>query len=227
LQVMEEGRLTDNVGRKIDFKNTIIIMTSNVGADAIKGKSTMGFAKRSEEGAHERMKGVLRQEVDRVFRPEFLNRLDDTVFFKSLTKDDVMAIVDREVGAVAVRLTAKRLRLEINQEAKLLLLDKGYNPEFGARPLRRAVESLLENALSERLLAGDIEAGDLIRAVRDGEKLSFEVVKLPKIAPIPAEPEPDPQEMETKRLDPILCDEPEIEPEPVKRKPRKKKRPEE
>jgi ATP-dependent Clp protease ATP-binding subunit ClpC len=228
LQVMEEGRLTDSLGRRVDFRNTIIIMTSNIGADAIRGKATMGFGKKSDEETYERMKSVLRQEVDRAFRPEFLNRLDDTVFFKSLTKDDIMAIVDREVAAVAKRLLAMRLVLEISEDAKVFLVDKGYNPEFGARPLRRAVETLLENALSERILAGGVEGGDVISAIRDGDKLSFQIIKPAKPAK-PAE-EPGIYEMETKKVDPILVDDldlPPDDPEKDKRKPTKKrKRPE-
>jgi ATP-dependent Clp protease ATP-binding subunit ClpC len=225
LQAMEEGRLTDGLGRKIDFKNVIIIMTSNVGAEAIRGgKASMGFSKKTDEETHEQVKRVLRQEVDKVFRPEFLNRLDDIVFFKSLTKDDVMDIVDREIAAVARRLDDKKIILKVADDAKAMLFEKGYSPEFGARPLRRAVESCLENALSEKLLVGGISSGDVVTATRDGDALRFDVTK----APVSAAAEPkNPDEMETKRLEPILIDDLDQDQDKDKKKPRKPRKREE
>ncbi|MHC4684581.1 MAG: ATP-dependent Clp protease ATP-binding subunit, partial [Planctomycetota bacterium] len=144
LQIMDEGRLTDSFGRRIDFKNVIIIMTSNIGADLIKNQSGFGFSKRSAASDYEKMKEVLQKEVEHHFRPEFLNRVDDTIVFKALTREDLQTIVDYELAKVFKRLTDHGLKLELTEQAKEFLIDKGYNPEFGARPLRRAIEHYIE-----------------------------------------------------------------------------------
>jgi ATP-dependent Clp protease ATP-binding subunit ClpC len=180
LQIMEEGRLTDNVGRVVDFKNTIIIMTTNVGAEQITGKAGFGFGKRDEEATYEKMKEVLKQVMEASFRPEFLNRVDDIIVFRSLNKADMKHIIDIELSKVIKRLKEKGLTLILSEEAKELLIEKGYSPEFGARPLRRAIEHLLEDPLAERLLLGAFQGKDTItvKVVADADgakKLDFEL----------------------------------------------------
>jgi ATP-dependent Clp protease ATP-binding subunit ClpC len=178
LQVMEEGRLTDNVGRVVDFKNTILIMTSNIGADLIKSGGIGGFGLRpkGEEFSFENMKKSLLREVEKFFRPEFINRLDDTIIFRPLTKDNLYNIIDIEMKKMSKRLAEQGIKLELTQEARDYLIDKGYNPDFGARPLRRAIEQSVEDALSESILRGDFKGVNLVRIHRDGEKLRFESV---------------------------------------------------
>jgi len=177
LQIMDEGRLTDSFGRSVDFKNVVLIMTSNIGADLIKNQSGFGFGKRSPESNYEKMKEVLQKEVEHHFRPEFLNRVDDTIVFKALTREDLQTIVDYELAKVFKRLTEHGLKLELSDQAKEFLIDKGYNPEFGARPLRRAIEHYIEDPLSESVLAGKFKGKNLIKIdVQDEEKLKFEGV---------------------------------------------------
>ena len=176
LQIMEEGRLTDNVGRTIDFKNTILIMTTNIGAEQITGKTGFGFGKKDEQTTYEKMKEILKQVMEGTFRPEFLNRVDDIIVFRSLNKDDMKHIIDIELAKVVKRLKEKNLTLVLTEEAKDLLIDKGYSPEFGARPLRRAIEHLLEDPLSEELLKGSFQGKDTVTVKVhevDGEKKIF------------------------------------------------------
>ncbi len=163
LQIMEEGRLTDSFGRHVDFRNTILIMTSNIGADLIKGGGGFGFQKRSAEVDYENIKGILMKEIERFFRPEFINRLDDIIVFKPLTREDLVQIVEYEVGKVAKRLEAQGITLELDQSAKDFLIEKGYNPDFGARPLRRAIGTYIEDPLSEMLLAGELHGKNLLQ----------------------------------------------------------------
>jgi ATP-dependent Clp protease ATP-binding subunit ClpC len=179
LQIMEEGRLTDNVGRTVDFKNSILIMTTNIGASEIQGKQTFHiFGRKDEAATYQKMKEMLKGEMEKAFRPEFLNRLDDVIVFRSLNKDDLKNIIDIELAKVKKRLKDKGLNLDLTDEAKEVIIDKGSSLEFGARPLRRAIENLLEDPLSESLLRGDFEGKTTI-TVRsqeaDGEKkLTFE-----------------------------------------------------
>jgi ATP-dependent Clp protease ATP-binding subunit ClpC len=180
LQIMEEGRLTDNVGRTIDFKNSILIMTTNIGAEQIAGRKSLTdvFSRRNDEATYEKMKETLKQEMERNFRPEFLNRVDDIIVFRSLTKPDLKNIIDIELGKVTKRLKEKNLILSLTEEAKDLIIDKGSSLEFGARPLRRAIEHLLEDPLAEELLKGAFDGKGTI-VVRVGEvdgekKLVFE-----------------------------------------------------
>jgi len=176
LQIMEEGRLTDSFGRHVDFRNTILIMTSNIGADLIKGGGGFGFQQRSDGMEYENIKSILMKEIERFFRPEFINRLDDTIVFHPLTRDDLVSIVDFEVARVAQRLTEQGITLRLDKPAKEFLIDKGYNPDFGARPLRRAIGSFIEDPLSEMLLSGDLHNKNIITAtyVKDAEGISFE-----------------------------------------------------
>src|SRR5262249_26660348 len=178
LQIMEEGRLTDNVGRTIDFRNTILIMTTNIGAPEITGKTGFGFGKKDEASAYDKMKESLKQAMEGTFRPEFLNRVDDIIVFRSLNKADMKDIIDIELAKVIKRLKEKNLALVLTDEAKDLLIDKGYSPEFGARPLRRAIEHLLEDPLSEELLKGIFQGKDTItvrvQEVEGEKRLAFD-----------------------------------------------------
>jgi ATP-dependent Clp protease ATP-binding subunit ClpC len=178
LQIMEEGRLTDNVGRTIDFKNSILIMTTNIGAEQIVGRDSFGFNKKDDASNYDKMKMTVRQEMDRNFRPEFLNRVDDIIVFRSLTKEDLKSIVTIELSKVSKRLKEKGLNLVLTDEAKEFLIEKGTSLEFGARPLRRAIENNLEDPLSEDLLRGTFQGKDKIevRVVGEGEerKLVFD-----------------------------------------------------
>jgi len=178
LQIMEEGRLTDSFGRHVDFKNVILIMTSNIGADLIKNQSGFGFGKRTEEANYEKMKEMLNKEMERHFRPEFLNRLDAQIVFQALTRNDLTTIVEYELNKVFKRLIEHGLHLELEEAAKEFLIEKGYNPEFGARPLRRAIEHYIEDPLSESLLRGEFKDKSIIKiGVLDEQHLRFEGVK--------------------------------------------------
>src|SRR5581483_11614174 len=154
LQIMEEGKLTDSFGRHVDFKNVILILTSNIGSDIIKNKMQLGFGKTGVDATYETMKKQLLEALEKEFRPEFINRLDDVIIFQQLQKNDMKEIVQIELGKVRKRLSDKDGSLEITPEATDYLIDKGWNQEMGARPLRRAVEQLLEDPLSEELLRG-------------------------------------------------------------------------
>lgn len=181
LQIMDEGRLTDSFGRHVDFRNVVIIMTSNIGADLIKNQSGFGFGKKTPEANYEKMKELLNKEVERHFRPEFINRLDDVVVFRSLSRENLQTIVEYEMSKVYKRLSEHGLTLELTDEAKDFLIDKGYNPEFGARPLRRAIENYIEDPLSEAVLRGEFKDKDLIKVnVKDEEHLKLEGFKTKK-----------------------------------------------
>jgi ATP-dependent Clp protease ATP-binding subunit ClpC len=176
LQLMEDGRLTDTHGRTVDFRNTIVIMTSNIGAQLIKRSSGIGFVvsdggELAEEDEYKRMAGKVTGELKKAFRPEFLNRIDATVVFRALTRKDIHKIVDLELDLVRERLAEHEIELEITEDAMDLLAEKGYDPDFGARPLRRAIQDLLEDPLAEKLLAGDFAAGDKVSIERDGDEL--------------------------------------------------------
>ena len=186
LQILEEGMVTDSFGRKIDFRNTIIILTSNVGAESIKRQTTLGFgAMQQDEADFDGMKGKIEEIAKKHFRPEFLNRLDDLVVFRMLEKIHLQEIVDLEVSKLIERLAEKDVKLELDASARDLLISKGYDPEYGARPMRRAVERLLEDPLSEYLLAGEFTAGDTIAAKakapegeeKEAQKMDFDVTK--------------------------------------------------
>jgi len=170
LQIMEEGRLTDSFGRHVDFRNTILIMTSNIGADLIKGGGGFGFGKHAPDDKFNNIKSVLMKEVERFFRPEFINRLDDTIVFKPLTKEDLVSIVEFEVSKVSKRLEEQGFTLTLDQSAKDFLIDKGYNPDYGARPLRRAIGTYIEDPLSEMLLSGELHEKNVLTATREGEE---------------------------------------------------------
>jgi ATP-dependent Clp protease ATP-binding subunit ClpC len=173
LQILEEGKLTDNVGRVVNFRNTIILMTSNVGAETIKKNSTLGFSPITDEGSYEKMREKIMDEAKRQFRPEFLNRLDDIIVFRSLTKPDLIQILDLEIVKVVGRLKAKKLELVLDEKAKDLLVEKGYDPTYGARPMRRSVERFLEDPLAEEILKGNLHEGDPVQVTVDDGKVVF------------------------------------------------------
>jgi ATP-dependent Clp protease ATP-binding subunit ClpC len=184
LQIMEEGRLTDNVGRVIDFKNTILIMTTNIGAEEIVAKTEFGLAggiRRDTEASYDEMKKKLKARMEKEFRPEFLNRLDDIIVFRQLTKTDLKQIVDMELAKVTKRLQEKGLKLSVTEDAKDFLIEKGSSLEFGARPLRRSIEQHLEDMLAEEILKGTFHGAEGVTVKLtevDGEKkLGFEVIK--------------------------------------------------
>jgi ATP-dependent Clp protease ATP-binding subunit ClpC len=174
LQILEDGRLTDSLGRTVDFRNTIIIMTSNVGAALLQRQTSMGFAAAASNFSDgEKMREKVLEEAKRVFKPEFLNRISDIVFFRPLDKNDLVKIVEIEVVKFAKRLVERKITLEFSPESKELLIEKGYDEKYGARPLRRAVEHYLEDPLAEAILRGDVKDGESVLVVRNGDKLEF------------------------------------------------------
>ncbi len=183
LQIMEDGQLTDNFGRRVDFRNVILIMTSNIGADMIKNKSSFGFSTRSASDDYEKMKEMLSKEVERYFRPEFINRVDELIVFKSLTRDDLYEIVELELKKVRGRLLDHGLKLELTNQAIDFLIDKGYDPDYGARPLRRAIVTQLEDPLSEEILRGHFKEKNLIRVGAKDGKMFFDAVKADEEVP--------------------------------------------
>src|SRR5688572_5026556 len=184
LQIMEEGRLTDSFGRHVDFKNVILIMTSNIGAELIKGGQSFGFGKRDQVQDYERIKAALLAECEKFFRPEFINRLDEIIVFRPLVKDDLYNIIEIELSKVRERLKSKNIVLELDKPAKDFLIEKGYNPDFGARPLRRSIGQYIEDPLAESLLSGDFKPGQKISVTRKegAENLYFETTPLPASA---------------------------------------------
>ena len=190
LQILEDGKITDSLGRKIDFRNTIIIMTSNVGADLLKKQTVMGFGAPSEGHDYDSMRDKILDETKRVFKPEFLNRLDEIIVFHSLGKPELLHIVDLEVDKVLMRIKAKEVHIDLQQSAKEFLIDKGYDPQYGARPMRRAVERFLEDPLAEELLRGNVKPGDHVEVVAGDGKLSFKVPESQAQSSAPAAPAP-------------------------------------
>ncbi len=162
LQIMEEGHLTDSFGRKIDFRNVILIMTTNTGAEVIKSGGGFGFAKKDEDATYQGMKTRLMQEVEKEFKPEFLGRIDEVVVFRHLTRDNLKNIVEIELVKVRERLGERKLKLVLTDEAREFLIDKGGDLDYGARPLRRSVETYIEDPLSEELLRGSFVGKDTI-----------------------------------------------------------------
>jgi len=170
LQIMEDGRLTDSKGRTVDFRNTVVIMTANVGANLIKNTS-LGFRPTEDDGrSYEAMKGKVMDEVKRTFRPEFLNRVDEMVVFHALTREDLNSIVSLMLREVGQRLRGHGLEIEVTPEAKAVLADKGYDPAFGARPLRRTIQRMVEDRLAEMMLEGEFEEGGKVLVDTSGDE---------------------------------------------------------
>jgi len=184
LQILEDGRLTDAQGHQVDFKNTVIIMTSNLGTRDIQKGPGIGFAVTGDENVtYERMKDKVMEELKKSFRPEFLNRIDEVIVFHSLSRDDVKAIVDLMMKRVREQLKAKDLEIELTDSAKDLLAEKGYDVALGARPLRRTIQRLVEDPLSEKLLWKEFKAGQtVIVDARDGE-IAFDPAPVPPETP--------------------------------------------
>ena len=180
LQLMEEGRLTDGIGRTVDFKNAIIFMTSNVGASSIKDQGGMGFGKKDELD-RDNIKAKIKQDVEHTFRPEFINRIDDLVFFNHLSKEELCRIVEMEVAKLSARILEKGVVVSVTDNAKTFILEKGYSKEYGARPLRRAVEQYVEDPLGDKVLSGEVEASPGTSVVvgheDDKDALSFVVTR--------------------------------------------------
>ncbi|MCK9432816.1 MAG: ATP-dependent Clp protease ATP-binding subunit, partial [Candidatus Omnitrophica bacterium] len=174
LQVFEEGRLTDSFGRKVNFKNTIIIMTSNVGAEMVRKSGSLGFRSQTEEDGYQDMKNKLMEAVKHAFKPEFLNRIDDIIVFRQLIREDLVKIIDIEIGYVIQRLKEQKIFLEVDQEAKNLLIEKGFDPVFGARPLKRTIQRFLEDPLANEIISKKYSEGSLIKVTRKNEELVFE-----------------------------------------------------
>ena len=173
LQILEEGKLTDSQGRTVDFRNTIILLTSNVGAESAKRSKSIGFNNSDEDVDYEKMKELIMDEAKKAFRPEFLNRLDDVIVFHALDKQALMKILDLEIGKVVERLEKKDINLVLDKKARDFLVEKGHDPEYGARPMRRAVERFMEDPLAEEILRGKLVEGQPIQVSADEDKLTF------------------------------------------------------
>ena len=177
LQVLEEGKLTDGLGRVIDFRNTVIVMTSNIGAELLRKQSSLGFSANDEDKSYEAMKGKLLDAMKKAFKPEFLNRLDDIVVFKNLKKNELMKIIDMEMKKVFARLDERGIKVTLSKKAKELLFEKGYDPLYGARPIRRAIEQNVEDPMSEEILRGKIPEGSKVLISCARGKITFKITK--------------------------------------------------
>jgi ATP-dependent Clp protease ATP-binding subunit ClpC len=176
LQILEEGRLTDSLGRQVDFRNTVVILTSNLGFDYAKQGKGLGFIRESVGDDYERLKAQLMNEAKQVFKPELLNRFDDVIVFRKLERDDVVRILEIELGRVRARLAAKGVTIELTPEASAFLVDKGFDAALGARPLRRAIERYLEDPLADEILKEVSTSGAVGVAVNEArDALTFSV----------------------------------------------------
>jgi ATP-dependent Clp protease ATP-binding subunit ClpC len=173
LQMLEEGRLTDSFGRKVDFKNTIIIMTSNIGAEMLKKQGSIGFKSQEEEATYQSMKDRLLDEIKKVFKPEFLNRVDDIIVFRSLTKEDLEHIIELEIKGVEQRLKEQKITIELTKEAKDFLIGRGFDKTFGARPLKRTIQRFLEDPLAEEIIKGTFKNGGKVKGTAKADRLEF------------------------------------------------------
>ncbi len=188
LQILEDGRLTDAQGRAVDFKNTVIIMTTNLGTRDISKGVTVGFARQGEStGSYDRMKTMVQQELKQHFRPEFLNRVDDTIVFRRLSQEEILTIVDLMIAKVDQRLKDRDMGLELLPAARTLLSERGYDPVLGARPLRRTIQREIEDNLSEKILFGELRAGQIVTVDVQGTgtqaQFTFEAVARPGAVP--------------------------------------------
>ncbi len=174
LQVFEDGRLTDSLGRVVDFRNTIILMTSNVGADAVRSAGTLGFVAAKEDSSYNTLRDRLLNEVKKAFKPEFINRIDDIIVFRPLTKEDLQGVVVMEIAHVTDRLKDRGIDISVTPEALNFLIDKGYDPVYGARPLKRTIQRYIEDTLSEEIIAGKFKEGSKLKVVKQGDALVFE-----------------------------------------------------
>jgi ATP-dependent Clp protease ATP-binding subunit ClpC len=173
LQILDDGQLNDSYGRKVNFKNTIIIMTSNLGAKDIKKGVGLGFGRDDSDSEFERMEKMVREEVKKTFNPEFINRLDDLVVFRPLERKDMGRIVDILVAELENRLGPRDIKVQITEPVRDLIVEKGFDPQLGARPLRRAIQKLIEDPLAEEILRGKITDNSLLKVGRKGDQLTF------------------------------------------------------
>ena len=185
LQVLDDGKLTDGQGRKVDFRNTVIIMTSNVGAKEAQKGNSLGFGLNAEaqsERDWERTKSIILEEANKMFRPEFLNRIDEMAVFKPLSRENLLKIIDTMLEDLSNRLDSKGVKINVSDDVKARILEKGYKPKYGARPLRRAIQSMLEDKLSDFILSGKIPEGESTISVNlDGEELQCELAALEEV----------------------------------------------
>ena len=179
LQILDDGRLTDGQGRKVDFRNTVIIMTSNVGAKEAQQGNSLGFGMSAETQTQrdwERTKNIILEEANKTFRPEFLNRIDEMAVFKPLSRDNLLKIVDTMLDDLSGRLDTKGVKINVADDVKAKILDKGFKPKYGARPLRRAIQSMLEDRLADFMLSGKVPEGEsVIKVDLEGEELKCEL----------------------------------------------------
>lgn len=173
LQILEDGRLTDSHGRTVSFKNTIIIMTSNIGSSEIVSMPKVGFGSLDDEDSYDDMKEKQMNALRRTLKPEFINRIDEVVIFRSLDKADMHRICNLMLASTAKRLKDMNITVSVSDAAKDLLVEKGYDSQYGARPLRRTIQKMLEDKLSEEILSGNLKVGGKIKVDADGDKLSF------------------------------------------------------
>ena len=173
LQILDDGQLTDSYGRKVNFKNTIIIMTSNLGAKDIKKGTGLGFGKADTDSEYDRMDKMVRDEVKKAFNPEFLNRLDDIVVFRSLERKEMGRIVDLLISELENRLSQREIKVQISEPVREYIIEKGFDPQLGARPLRRAIQKLLEDPLADEILRGKVVYNSLLKVGRKGDQITF------------------------------------------------------
>lgn len=180
LQIFEDGHLTDSQGRRVDFKNTVVIMTSNLGAREIQKGASMGFRKADDDGdlSYEEIKNKVIGELKKAFRPEFLNRIDEVIVFHKLTKEQIFQIIDLMILRIQQQLDLQGIEIEVKDSAKELLLKKGYDPTMGARPMRRCIQNLIEDPISEKIISGEIKSGQKIIVSADDDKMNFEIRKI-------------------------------------------------
>jgi ATP-dependent Clp protease ATP-binding subunit ClpC len=179
LQIFEDGHLTDSQGRRVDFKNTVIIMTSNLGAREINKNNPLGFKKiEDEDVSYDEIKNKVMSELKKAFRPEFLNRLDEVIVFHKLTRHEIYQIIDLMVLRISDQLDIQGISMDLKESAKELLLKKGYDAAMGARPMRRIIQSLIEDHISEKLISAEIKAGELIEISAENDQIQFEIKKV-------------------------------------------------
>jgi ATP-dependent Clp protease ATP-binding subunit ClpC len=174
LQILEEGKLTDSQGRSVDFRNTIIILTSNLGADMVKKGAGLGFGDGSAVADYDGMKNRMTEDAKRAFRPELLNRIDEMIVFRQLTREDVTQVLDLEVEKIKQRLAAKKIEISLTESARAFLIDKGFDVALGARPMRRSVERYLEDPLAEEILKGTINNAEVVEVTAGDGRLKFQ-----------------------------------------------------
>jgi ATP-dependent Clp protease ATP-binding subunit ClpC len=173
LQILDEGHVTDGLGRRVDFKNTILIMTSNLGAREINKGGGFGFSQGDEETDYELMRTKINEEVKRIFNPEFINRVDEIVVFRQLDRIDMMSIIDVVITDMLSKVSEKNIHIELTKSAKEFIIEHGFDPVYGARPLKRTIQRYIEDPIAEDLLRGKFSEGSLIRIKRKGDVLEF------------------------------------------------------